>query len=259
MKSTMKFKATAISIATVLAFAMIAMLGITPSRSAAPATLTFPVGANKIVSKTFQAPKGAHVVIKVNMKNNGDICEVPAKRLTAKLFKPDGSLADAKEECVVPGQTKQVTFNGQFNDGSSCGEWKVEVTNPNDNATNATATITADFSSAPLAQITQLSQFGVVQGQKEIRDLTIPQSGDLIITATWDPGNVPLTFKLMKGTSSEMATIPLPLFPNVKLKYKVTQQDIQTYGTKWKLEVGGSTAGSVLNVKPTLVLMPACY
>jgi hypothetical protein len=259
MKSTMKFKAAAISIATVLALAMISLFGITPSRSAASASLTFPVGANKSVIKTFQVPKGASVIGAVNMKNNGDICTVPAKRLTAKVFKPDGSLAIAKEECVIPGQTRQVSFSGQFTGGSDCGEWKVEVTNPNDNATSATATITVDFNVPPLPSATPLPQFGVVQGQTEIRSINIPRSGDLVITADWAPANFPLTFRLRKGDGGQIADSAFGQGGQLKLTYKVTQQDIQTYGVSWKLEVKGSSQGNVQNVKVNRLLIAGCY
>jgi hypothetical protein len=262
MKSTMKFKVAAISIAIILGLVTISLFAITPSRSSATATITFPAGANKIVSKTFQAPRGANVMVYANMKNNGSICTDPAKRLTAKVYKPDGLLAIAKEECVIPGETKQVSFNGSFTGGPVCGDWKVEVTNPNDNATNATATITAGLISPPVPIVHTESQFDVRQRQTVVRTINIPQSGDLAISAAWNPANVLLQFKLKKGNSETIAGYASGLgapSPQLKLNYRVTQQDIQTYGTSWKLEVIGSSQFDVQNVKPTKVLLPGCY
>jgi len=263
MKSKMKLKATAISIATVLTFAMISLFGITPSGSASTATLNFPAGANQNVSKTFQAPKGHPVNVIFNLKNNGAPGVNSAKRLTTKLYTPDGLLSDAKEESVNPGQTRAISLGGKFTGASSCGNWKVEVTNPNDPASNVTATITINFLFVPLPIIHTESVFAVVQGQMEPRPITIPQSGDLTITADWAPANVPLRFTLKKGDSNVTAVSDSGYggtHPNqLKLKYRVTQQDIQTYGTRWNLEVKESGIAYVRDIKPTKVLMPGCF
>src|SRR5262245_19743582 len=206
-------------------------------------TYVIPAGANKSVSKAYQSqimvdqsqitkgqtiifsspdvcrtpgdneslpiphpiPNGAPVKVTVNLKNDGVLGKDPVKKLTTKVYRPDGSLAFTKEEFVNPGQTRQVQFNGSFTGSPSCGNWKVEVINPSDNATKATATINVNFSAIPMPIIRTESGFGVLQGQKVSRELTIPQSGDLTITANWDPANIPLTFRLKKGNSAMIA------------------------------------------------------
>src|SRR5262245_46740366 len=289
MNSTTKFKASAISIATVLTFAMISMLRIAPSRLAASAALNLtatdtcaiPAGGNKSASKEFQdritvdrpltydrpviysspnvslvpgarefvpipypVPNGATVNDTVNLKNNGVSGTASTRKLATKVYRPDGSLAFDKGELVNPGQNRQVRYNGSFTGGSSCGNWKVEVINPDDNATKATATFTINFSAIPTPIIRTESGFGVERGQKVSRELTIPQSGDLTITAGWDPANIPLTFRLKKGNSAMIADsdtgVAIRNHPDkLALKYRVTQRDIQTYGAKWTLEVQG--------------------
>src|SRR5215813_4882232 len=114
MNNKMKFKATAISIATVLTFAMISSFGIASSGPGVSATLNFPAGPNQNVSKTFQAPKGHPVNVPVSLKNNGAPGVNSAKRLTTKLYTPDGLLSDAKEESVNPGQTRTFNLAGKF-------------------------------------------------------------------------------------------------------------------------------------------------
>jgi hypothetical protein len=82
--------------------------------------------------------------------------------------------------------------------------------------------------------------------------------------AAWDPVNVPLIFRLKNGNSAMIADsdsgVGARNHPDkLALKYRVTQRDIQTYGTKWTLEVQGSSPVNAQNVKPTWALTPACY
>lgn len=273
MQKTFRSRTTTTFIATTLVFSMLAMSGFTPTGSAAIVTASLPAGANQNVSRTFQAPRQTPVYVTVRLKNNGSRGVVPAKRLTVKLFRPNGSLAGTKAELVNPGATKNVSFQSADNSAAACGLWKVEVANPNDNATSATASITVDYKFMAQPINNTYSVFGLVQGQTVRRNITIPQSGDVTIKATWDgpfPGvDYKLTFRLKKGNSSTTAAsdtgyadqVLNPLISNQKLRltYKVTQQDIQQYGTNWKLEVVGSTQGNVANVKPRRTLVPNCY
>jgi hypothetical protein len=238
--------------------------------AATTATLVLPTGTNQSVQTNLQAPAGTPVKVTVKVRNNGTAGVHPAKNVMVKLFRPNGSQVGSDTKLINPGTEKTFSFDSAGVAGTSCGDWKVEVSNPGDNATNATATANASISFVPMPAITSIGPFGIVQSGEVEKNVGIPSTGSVTITATWDtdefsPEAYKLTFRLIKpnGSQAEADTgfSQNAMFVNssekMKLKYTITAADI-ALGTNWKIKVKGSSKGKVKNVKITRAFVPGC-
>jgi hypothetical protein len=271
MKNLSRTKSFTHSLVAALMFSFFALPAhFTTAHAATTATLALPIGANKTVSANLQAPAGTSVTVNVKVRNNGAAGVDPAKNVTVKLFRPSGSQVGADSKLINPGTEKTFSFSSSGVAGTSCGDWKVEVSNPGDNATNATATANASISFVPLPAITSIGPFGIVQSGDVEKNVGIPSTGSVTITATWDtdeftPEAYKLTFRLIKpnGSQAEADTgfAQNAMFVSegdkMKLKYTITAADI-ALGTNWKIKVKGSSKGKVKNVKITRAFVPGC-
>jgi hypothetical protein len=265
-----KSKKIASALAAALIFSGFHPFGVSTALANGTATIDLQAGANQAKSASFSAPPGLQVTASVKLTNNGKRGEVTAKNLTVKLLKPDGSVADSKTRLVDPQATTQPFSLQGSAGGSTCGNWKVEVSNPNDNATSATATATVNFTFVAHPQFVTLGAFGLTQDGTAERNVSIPGTGRVTLTATWDtdeliPDSYELSFRLIRpnGTVAKYdagyAQNALGVSENNKLNlnYAVTAADV-ALGTTWKIKVSGSAQGKVKNVKITRMFVPGC-
>jgi hypothetical protein len=232
-------------------------------------TINLPAGANKSASTTFKAVSGKALTVSVKLKNNGVPGQDPSKNLKITLRKPDDAVAGERTELVNPGATKTVSLSGNPFGGTTCQEWKLVLSNPNDGATNATATAELSYGSVIAPEVVTLSAFGLNQGQSSTRDVTIPHTGKVHLSGSWatDDNNPvaphrQLTFELIKPNGTKVKTVTgyssnSNLSPKVNLQYTVTNSDM-SQGAGWKVRVTASAQGAVKDVKITRTFTRDC-
>lgn len=272
--STFRSKRIASAVTAVFLLSMFHLFGAATPTAFADAvtrTLTLPGGQNATVTAEFTAPGSLTVTATVRLQRNGSNDDFSNKRLGVLLISPAGAIAATRANEV--GSTPvTLTLQGPASGTAACSEWRVTVRNEDAGCAMlaaANATVTFNYNALPLIQT--LSAFGLVQNGTQEKSISVPGTGSLTITASWDTDEIlqaleafSLTFKLRKpnGTLAESDTgfaqnSNTDQNQKLKINYTVTSTDLSTPGD-WKLEVVGSSKGKVKNVKITRIFVPGC-
>lgn len=266
MKSVFRSRSTSSTLAAVLFFSAFSLFGATtpPALAQSFPNLAFPAGPTRTLTKSVSVPGSVPVIATIRLRRNGSNNEFADKRFQVRLLRPNGSQADS-EQVNVGSVNKSVSLNGAKTGDNVCGNWTVEITNPGDAASGATATITIVFVVIATPQIQTLTAFEISKGSQNYvdRSISVLGPGRLTITATWFTLDYPpysLQFTLYRNNSSVASdkgyAQHTPLTSSnqrMKITYDVTDSS-----GSWKVRAYGSSRGKVMNIKITKVLVPGC-
>lgn len=265
MKS-IRSKSISIAIAAVLTYSAFSLMGATPAAMAQFSNITFPAGANRSLTRSKAIPGSAQVKAIITLRRNGSNDQFPNKRFHCRLIRPNGTVADT-EIRIAGSSNASFSLDSAPAGGTACGNWTVEITNPGDNATGATGTVSINFSPVVTPQKTTYSPFGVSQGSANYVDktITVPGTGQMVVTATWDtdeltPQHYQLSFRLYRNNTqvaSDAGYSQNAPFVSSSQRMRIAYNVTDASGS-WKVRVLGSTYGKVKNVRITRVLTPSC-
>src|SRR5262249_52252613 len=269
-------KSIAFTLATALAISLFLFLGVqTPSGLAASLGADFSILTGRAsFSKTFAAPAGVTVTVKVTSQREGNT-DIP---ITVELVNPDGNVVATQNDTAslnTEMSAVRLTAPGSNKGCSPAGMVRVKSQNGEGVPARVFGHISFDFPDPGPIVSGPSQSFGVTQGNtvpRGIADFTSP--GNVKITATWnspvinsngvDPAGLKLTFKLLQGNTVRAQSTGYAqnallgnANPKMTINYGVTSDNISV-GGDWKLNIVGSPGGDASDVKLTIPSTPKC-